>query len=359
MCKLYYYGRSLMPYAQLLLRHGPLKLETDLDSDTLNDLFHQNLDELNQHPTPLTASITQWARSRFPKKDTMEYQTLLSKTNEPVAQEKVKFQQRIAYEIVQFLKGGFEDEKAHQAKLKNIYYAYYLYSSYEITEGIGLSSIISNVLEMFDLTTDALDAQYPPQNALLATFGHIADKLVKQRIDRQGVSDIQYALHFLSFILIIRADKTKLLDQWKGDTPKSFSNKYFECVQKINAQNARKTGMHITTLIQIYSIVKGLLIEHPKINSEGAHADAIAYGKRYLPGARITSVQDFFNEIEMRVPAINNNSAPFEILSSSSRSNNNANNGGALPPEAIHLAQNLSTQAVGNVVDDAGGCTPM
>ncbi len=342
-----------MPYAQLLVKHGPLNQENGLSNELLKRSFYDGLQTLNTKPTELTKLLFQWASINF------DQQALSAATSEPIKRERLLFQQKIAYEIVQLLillNANSADEtvfEKNQTKAINIYLTYRLYSSFELKDdSVEFKKIIDLLLTRLHLSSDALDQGHPPQNSLLTAFGQIADKLTKQRTGTQGGSDIQYALHFASLILVLKTNSNEQLEKWKASAPYSWSSKYATTLLQMNTVNLRSTPVQMITLMQIYSIVKNLILEHPDRAYSAAHAHVIAYGKEYLPGARITSVEDFFNETEKRIFGEKYNSASSSTLLTSNYSNNNAHVG-YLPPEAIHLMPNpaLAAQNVATVAE--------
>jgi hypothetical protein len=389
-----------MPYAQLLLKHGPLK-QAEMSDDALNEQFYANLETLKGLDPAFAKVMTEWASRKLPKKNSAQEKDLLALMADPIYGERIKFERIIAHEFMQLLIQMHQAPNKADPKFKiqalKIYATYRLYASkdiernkYDLNPDIDI--IVDNVMKQFNLKYEQLNAGFSPVSKFLNAFGRITDKLIKQRVDEQGVKDIKYALHFLSLIMILEIkDNSKTLpffNKWRDDSPVSFTNGYSMSIHDMEIKNIRQH-----TLIVCYHIVKNLLLEHTLVkNPSSMHNADIKkliqdWAKYYLKDPNISTMQDFVNKIGEKIPEINNSSATVTMTatsannsssSSSSRRANHRTNNNNLPvlsPDTtalllyhgpgfavnnVAMAADAAGQAIGAVADvgglDLGGC---
>ncbi len=373
-----------MSYAQLLLKHGPLK-QAEISDITLHEQFYKDLKTLERLDPAFTKMMAEWASIKLPQKNSSEDKALLALMADPILSERIKFERRIAYEIVQLLIQKYQPENRDDPKFKiqalKIYATYRLYASQDIEANKydlnpNIEPIVEYFVTQFSLNADQLNAGFLPLKKFLNAFGRIADKLVKQRADEQGVKDIQYALHFISLIMILEIeDKAQTLpffNKWQNDRPVSFTGGYPISVSNIKISDVRRQ-----TLIDCYHIIKNLLLEHTLVtNSSSSQQVAVNklikdFATSYLKDPTISTMQAFVDRIEKTIPVINNSSATIAMTapsassssssSSSRRTNNRANNNAnlpILPPDAaallLYYGPSFAVNNIATVANAAG-----
>ncbi len=207
----------------------------------------------NSKAESLINDLTYWFQTHKP-----------NKKNTQIRNERLYFQRRIAYEILQLVlaanQSGANIESIKE-RTNQLWLAHSVFYSHK-GEYVFTSTLAKQVFpKLFNLLHVEFSGEYPYAYPIAEAYGCIVDKLIPQCSEEQSRVDAEYANHFLK---LEKVNSEQALENWITKTPGRgrFGNGAYASKTKHITWEMIQAETNKTALTKMYQVVNALKAEH-------------------------------------------------------------------------------------------------